>query len=91
MKEKTDDPYPKQDLDHTHMENLPAGVRWVSLLGINGWFTKEWRLITSAVPILLVAAFVTAMVQIVANPGYSYSWLMVSWLFRILLLLLIGC
>ena len=36
---------------------------------INGWFTKKWRQITPAVPILLVAAFVTAMVQIVANPG----------------------
>jgi heme/copper-type cytochrome/quinol oxidase subunit 1 len=69
LKEKGEDPYPKQDLDHTHMEDLPAGVRWVSLLGINGWFTKKWRQITPAVPILLVAAFVTAMVQIVANPG----------------------
>ena len=61
--------YPKQDLDHTHLEYLPAGVRWVSLLGISGWFTKKWRDATPAVPILLVAAFVTAMVQIVANPG----------------------
>ena len=69
LKEKGEDPYPTQDLDHTHSEDLPASVRWVILLGINGWFTEKWRRITPAVPILLVAAFVTAMVQIVANPG----------------------
>ena len=59
----------EQDLEHTHMEDLPAGVRWVSLLGINGWFTKKWREVTPAVPIVLVAAFVTALIQIVGNPG----------------------
>jgi heme/copper-type cytochrome/quinol oxidase subunit 1 len=59
----------EQDLEHTHMEDLPAGVRWVSLLGINSWFTKKWREVTPAVPIVLVAAFVTALIQIVGNPG----------------------
>jgi heme/copper-type cytochrome/quinol oxidase subunit 1 len=67
--EEGEDPYSIQDLDHTHREDLPAEVRWVSLLGINGWFTRKWRDITPAVPILLVASFVTAMIQIVANPG----------------------
>jgi heme/copper-type cytochrome/quinol oxidase subunit 1 len=67
--EEGEDPYSIQDLDHTHREDLPAEVRWVSLLGINGWFTKKWRDVTPAVPILLVASFVTAMIQIVANPG----------------------
>ena len=47
--------YPKQDLDHTHMEDLPAAVRWVSLLGINGWFTKKWREVTPAGPIILTS------------------------------------
>jgi heme/copper-type cytochrome/quinol oxidase subunit 1 len=61
--------YPKQDLDHTHMEDLPAAVRWVSLLGITGWFTKKWREVTPAVPIILTAAFVTALIQIIGNPG----------------------
>jgi heme/copper-type cytochrome/quinol oxidase subunit 1 len=59
----------QQDLEHTHMEDLPAGVRWVSLLGINAWFTKKWRELTPAVPIVLVSAFVTALVQIIGNPG----------------------
>jgi heme/copper-type cytochrome/quinol oxidase subunit 1 len=66
--EKKDEQH-EQDLEHTHMEDLPASVRWVSLLGINGWFTKKWREITPAVPIVVVASFVTALVQIVANPG----------------------
>ena len=57
------------DLDHTHMENLPAGVRWVSLLGIHSWFPKKWREVTPTVPIVLVGAFVTAVVQIIGNPG----------------------
>ena len=55
--------------DHTRIEDLPAGVRWTALLGINAWLTKKWRLATPAVPIILVAAFVTAMVQLVGNPG----------------------
>ena len=59
----------QQDLEHTHMEDLPAAVRWVSLLGINAWFTKKWRELTPAVPIVLVSAFVTALVQIIGNPG----------------------
>jgi heme/copper-type cytochrome/quinol oxidase subunit 1 len=67
--EEGEDPYSTQDLDHTHREDLPAEVRWVSLLGINAWFTKKWRDLTPAVPVLLVASFVTALVQIVANPG----------------------
>ncbi len=57
------------DLDHTHMENLPASVRWVSLLGISSWFPKKWRDVTPTVPIVLVGAFVTAVVQLVGNPG----------------------
>ncbi len=52
-----------------HLENLPASVRWASLLGITGWFPRKWRLATPHVSILVVAAFVTAMVQIVGNPG----------------------
>lgn len=51
------------------MEDLPASIRWVSLIGINAWFPKKWRDVTPAVPIVLVSAFVTAMVQIIANPG----------------------
>jgi heme/copper-type cytochrome/quinol oxidase subunit 1 len=58
-----------EDLEHTHMENIPAGVRWVSLLGISSWFPKKWRELTPAVPIVLVGAFVTAIVQIIGNPG----------------------
>ncbi|MGN6624056.1 MAG: cbb3-type cytochrome c oxidase subunit I [Candidatus Nitrosocosmicus sp.] len=58
-----------EDLEHTHLENLPAGVRWVSLLGISAWFPKKWRELTPAVPIVLVGAFVTAIVQIIGNPG----------------------
>jgi cytochrome c oxidase subunit 1 len=65
--------YPEEEYeqykDHTHMESLPAGVRWVALLGINGWFTKKWRNVAPAVPILLVAAFVTALVQLSGNHG----------------------
>jgi len=57
------------DREFTHRENLPASIRWVPLIGINSWFPKKWRDITPAVPIVLVAAFVTAMVQIIANPG----------------------
>lgn len=59
----------QEDLDHTHLENLPAAVRWVSLLGISAWFPKKWRLATPAVPIILVGAFVTALIQIAGNPG----------------------
>ncbi len=59
----------EEDEDHTQIEDLPAATRWVSLLGISSWFTKKWRLATPAVPIILVAAFVTAMVQLVGNPG----------------------
>jgi heme/copper-type cytochrome/quinol oxidase subunit 1 len=59
----------QQDLEHTHMEDLPPAVRWVSLLGINAWFTKKWRELTPAVPIVLVSAFVTALIQIIGNPG----------------------
>ncbi len=65
--------YPHADYkkfeDHTHMEDLPASVRWVSLLGIGSWFTKKWRMATPAVPILLVSAFVTALVQLSGNHG----------------------
>jgi len=57
------------DEDHTHFEDLPAATRWVSLLGISGWFTKKWRLATPAAPIVLIAAFVTALVQLIGNPG----------------------
>jgi heme/copper-type cytochrome/quinol oxidase subunit 1 len=64
-----DDSKEKPDLEHTHMENLPAGVRWVSLLGISSWFPKKWREVTPAVPIILVGAFVTAIVQLIGNPG----------------------
>ncbi len=38
---ETDQPKIIQDLDHTHMENIPASVRWVSLLGISSWFPKN--------------------------------------------------
>ena len=55
--------------EFTHMEDLPASVRWLSLIGINSWLTKKWRDVTPAVPIVLVSAFVTALVQIVGNPG----------------------
>jgi heme/copper-type cytochrome/quinol oxidase subunit 1 len=55
--------------DHTKLAELPAAVRWVALLGINGWFPKKWREQTPAVPIILVAAFVTAVVQLTGNPG----------------------
>lgn len=65
--------YPKKDfeeyIDHTEIEPIPASVRWVSLLGISSWFPKKLRLKTPAVPIILVAAFVTALVQISGNPG----------------------
>jgi len=57
------------DQEFTHREDLPASIRWVSLIGINAWFPKKWRYTTPAVPIVLVSAFVTAMVQIIANPG----------------------
>jgi heme/copper-type cytochrome/quinol oxidase subunit 1 len=59
----------KEYTDHTKIEDLPAGVRWAALLGINSWFTKKWRFYSPAVPIILVAAFVTAVVQLVGNPG----------------------
>ncbi len=59
----------KPDMEHTHMENLPASIRWVSLLGISSWFPKKWRELTPAVPIILVGSFVTAIVQIIGNPG----------------------
>lgn len=55
--------------DHKKMEDLPAGVRWTALLGINGWFPKKWRQAAPAVPILLVAAFVTALIQLSGNHG----------------------
>lgn len=55
--------------EFTHREDLPASIRWVLLIGINAWFPKKWRDVTPAVPIVLVSAFVTAMVQIIANPG----------------------
>ena len=55
--------------EFTHQENLPASVRWVSIIGINSWFPKKWRDVTPAVPIVCVAAFVTALVQIIGNPG----------------------
>jgi heme/copper-type cytochrome/quinol oxidase subunit 1 len=65
--------YPKKDfeeyIDHTDIENLPASVRWVSLLGISSWFPKKLRMKTPAVPIILVATFITALVQISGNPG----------------------
>ncbi|MGD9671904.1 MAG: cbb3-type cytochrome c oxidase subunit I [Candidatus Nitrosocosmicus sp.] len=51
------------------MENLPSGPRWISLLGIGSWFPKKLRSKIPAVPIIVVAAFVTALVQIVGNPG----------------------
>lgn len=51
------------------MEDIPAGIRWVSLLGIGAWFTKKWRSKVPHVSILVVATFVTALVQIVGNPG----------------------
>jgi len=50
-------------------EDLPATVRWVSLLGIVGWFTKKWRSLTPHVSIVVVAVFVTALIQIIGNPG----------------------
>ena len=51
------------------MANLSCGVRWVSLLGISSSFPKKWREVTPAVPIVLVGAFVTAIVQLIGNPG----------------------
>lgn len=70
---KEGEDYPQQDLDHTHMTYLPSAVRWMALLGINSWFTKKLRDSTPAVPILLVAAFVTAMVQLIGNPGLFFQ------------------
>ena len=57
------------DEDFDKFENLPAPTRWVALLGISAWFKKESRIAHPAFPIMLVAAFVTAMVQIIGNPG----------------------
>ncbi|MDQ6723258.1 MAG: cbb3-type cytochrome c oxidase subunit I [Thermoproteota archaeon] len=51
------------------MENLPSAVRWVSLIGIGSWFTRKWRSKIPQVSIVVVAVFVTAVVQIVGNPG----------------------
>ncbi|MFZ0225247.1 MAG: cbb3-type cytochrome c oxidase subunit I, partial [Candidatus Nitrosopolaris sp.] len=65
----TDNQIKTVDQEFTHREDLPASIRWVSLIGINAWFPKKWRDATPAVPIVLVSAFVTAMVQIIANPG----------------------
>jgi heme/copper-type cytochrome/quinol oxidase subunit 1 len=65
----TDKQIKTADQEFTHREDLPASIRWVSLIGINAWFPKKWRDATPAVPIVLVSAFVTAMVQIIANPG----------------------
>jgi heme/copper-type cytochrome/quinol oxidase subunit 1 len=69
--------YPSEDyknyIDHTKIDNLPASIRWVSLLGISSWFPKKLRIKTPAVPILLVAAFVTALIQISGNPGLFYQ------------------
>jgi heme/copper-type cytochrome/quinol oxidase subunit 1 len=59
----------KIEQEFTHTEDLPASVRWLSLIGINSWFRKKWRDATPAVPIVLVSAFVTALVQIIGNPG----------------------
>lgn len=65
--------YPKKIfehyVDHTKIDTLPAALRWVSLLGISSWFPKKLRIKVPAVPIVLVAAFVTALVQISGNPG----------------------
>ena len=70
---KEGEDYPKQDLDHTHMTYLPSILRWMALLGINSWFTKKLRDATPAVPIVLVAAFVTSMIQLIGNPGLFFS------------------
>ncbi|MDQ6668023.1 MAG: cbb3-type cytochrome c oxidase subunit I [Thermoproteota archaeon] len=51
------------------MQSMPAAVRWVALLGINGWFPKKWRMATPAFPIVLVAIFVTGLIQLIGNPG----------------------
>ena len=50
-------------------EDLPASMRWVSLLGIVGWFPKKWRFLTPHVSIVVVAVFVTGLIQIIGNPG----------------------
>jgi heme/copper-type cytochrome/quinol oxidase subunit 1 len=65
----TDNQIKTVDQEFTHREDLPASIRWVSLTGINAWFPKKWRDATPAVPIVLVSAFVSAIVQIISNPG----------------------
>lgn len=61
--------YYEKYVDHTSFATLPPSLRWISLLGISAWFPKRLRIKAPAVPILLTAAFVTALVQISGNPG----------------------
>ncbi|MGD9671910.1 MAG: cbb3-type cytochrome c oxidase subunit I [Candidatus Nitrosocosmicus sp.] len=56
-------------IDYYKNENIVAPVRWISLLGISGWFPRKYRKKIPAVSIVVVGIFVNAVVQLVGNMG----------------------
>lgn len=55
--------------DFLTIQQIPAAVRWTSLLGISSWLPKKSRSRIPAVSIVVVGVFVNALVQLMGNIG----------------------
>ena len=55
--------------DYLEQMNLPAAVRWLSVLGIAAWLPERKRRQLPAVSIVVVGVFVNAVAQLLGNIG----------------------
>jgi heme/copper-type cytochrome/quinol oxidase subunit 1 len=78
-------------IDLLPLQDIPATVRWVSVLGMSSWFPKKYRSTVPAVSIVVVGIFVNALVMLIgsmglftqlaigfsylANPNFEPNWL----------------
>jgi cytochrome c oxidase subunit 1 len=56
-------------IDLLPLLDIPATVRWVSVLGISSWFPKKYRTTIPAVSIVVVGIFVNALVLLIGSMG----------------------
>jgi cytochrome c oxidase subunit 1 len=59
----------KGRVDLLPIQEIPASVRWVSVLGISSWFPKKYRSAVPAVSIVVVGIFVNALVILTGSMG----------------------
>lgn len=66
---RSDEEEDKGRTDMLAMQDIPPATRWISILGKSSWFPEKYRQAVPAVSIVVVAIFVNALVQLVANAG----------------------